>query len=88
MSEATKRRVKHEVYVSCKSCGKTSPTFILERANGVGFPGRAMCPKCSKSAYVHNILGLWKFMEEACAEIARLNLDVMDLQSADDEAER
>lgn len=86
MSDREKPRTKIETYVSCMSCGQTSKAFVLESKSYEGVPASTTrCPRCSCTAYVSNLGGLWAFMAEASKQIAALKLDVMDLQGALDD---
>lgn len=67
--------------VSCLSCGNTTETKVRLLYAGDLSP-KAKCPKCSNQAFTNNLKGLWLFMQEASREIARLKLDMMDLQDA------
>lgn len=80
------RREKAEALVTCLSCGQTSPAFVFKNSDGNGLAATARCPKCSNRAYTNNLHGLWAFMQAAAHEIARIKLDMIDLQ--DDGEER
>lgn len=80
------RRKKVEALVSCLSCGQTTSAFVLEGDGGNGLAATARCPKCSNRAYTNNLHGLWAFMQAAATDIAKVKLDMIDLQ--DDGEER
>lgn len=84
MSETTQPRRKAEAYVSCLSCGATSLQFV-EELPLTGLKGTANCPKCNNRAYTNNLRGLWHFMRAVSEEIARLKLDMIDVQSDGEE---
>jgi hypothetical protein len=75
----SQQRTKHEGWVSCLSCGRTSKTFILECGDG-SLEQTSACPKCSNTAHTNNLGGLWSFMRAAAKEIAQIKLDMIDLQ--------
>lgn len=81
MSEQAKVgfRTKREAFVSCLSCGQTTLAFVFSYENG-GLHEKTRCPKCSNTAYTHNLGGLWEFMQAAAKDIARIKLDMIDLQ--------
>lgn len=75
----TEVRIKSEVRVACLSCGQTSVTFALYDETR-GHAAKATCPRCSNEAYTQSLRGMWAFQSAVAARLARIELDMIDMQ--------
>lgn len=83
----SKPRQKRELYACCLTCGFTGKTFVMIGNDDIT-NATTRCPKCSKTAQVCNIQGLFQFMMAVTKEVVSLKSSVFDLEAAQDTEER
>ena len=70
--------------IICLTCGFDGEKPVPAR-DGVPVADTCRCPRCSKRAYVQNPLRSRFVIAALAKEVAKLRLDIMDLQGAYDD---
>lgn len=73
-----KSYVKHPVI--CLVCGKMAPQVVPSNSNGYPSVNKVPCNACSNEAFVVNPFQQHFVIAAMAKEIARLRLDILDLQ--------
>lgn len=77
-----KTYVEHPVI--CLACGKMRDQVVASNKNGYPMVDKVACDGCSNSAFVVNPFRHHLVIAAMALEIARLRLDILDLQEETD----